>query len=597
MIVALIIILAALGNLAPLLIGYQKTPPGYIFLGTVHHPADYFYYLSQFAQGAHRWATTTNLYTTEPIGSTFIGWSNLLMGNILYLVGISPTIAYHLSVLILTVLLLGTAYKLSVSILGTLPAIPTVSRWQAGRYSSSTLALYLFALFHAFPILRNGVPSYGDYWNNFAVPSVRLGSVPHQLLLAISSMLILYFFSKWTSPSTSHPKYHILGLLSFSFILASLQPVLWALILCSFLCTAILYMLLYKYKIEKMNTFIISMFSIAIGGVLPALYLNATFLVAPFRELRLWEATQQTPLAWYHFFSATGPIFVIACLSIPSFLSHRSFSRLFIFLFALCSFLLFLSPLPTIMGFSHVRFMSTLTILCVSILAADGLNKCMNLRLTEAVKRTISKTTARLPVIMNIYSICKRAFSEARRNFYDQKNRRRASLGKFVLKPIRITPNIYFTIILAALTLYLLPNHLHSIRIASNFTATNAYQYLTIGDYRLLQTAASLSTPQDTFLIIWPYNVVFPGITGRKTFTGHPLLTIDSKHKDEIAGRFFDNTLAPGETQKLLTTHHITHVITYSWAALPSNLYDILATDGSLSLYRVNQPYLKSYSK
>lgn len=572
--IALIILLATIENMAPLIIGWSRTPPGYAFLGTVHHPADYFYYLSQFSQGVSRTITTVDLYTTEQIRSSFVGWSNVLAGKAFGFFGVPPLIAYHLSVAVLTVLLLIACYRLALSILGS--------------RRGATIALYLFSVFHAFPILRDGKPSYGDYWNNFAVPLVRMGSVPHQLLMAFSSILVLYFFSKWTHGATNRRKNTLIGITLASFILAGLQPALWALILVSFGLTAIVYILLYRRNIKLLNNFIIPIIYAGIGGLLPALYLYQRFLTPPFLQLKLWEATQQTQLTWYHFLSATGPVFILGLISVPWMLRDRSPVKLLLVVFSCLSYILFLSPIPQALGISHVRFMSTLTILCVSIIAANGIEK-----LSTGVGRSKIFERSGFPsLISKILEVSKARSKNT--TYTASKNQRAADLENFATTS---APQVVYFLILVALTLYLLPNHLTTIRLASNFTANNAYQYVATGDYQLLRTAGKISNPSDTFLIIWPYNVVFPGLTGRKTYTGHPLLTINAGQKEETANRFFNNELTPAQTHDLLTTHHITHVITYSWTALPHDLYDILATDGSLSLYRINQGYLKSYSK
>jgi len=182
--VTIIIFLATLENTAPSIIGFTNTPKDMVFLGNVHHPGDYFYYLSQFTQGENRWLTTIDLFTSEHMSPSFIGWSNVLIGKIFHILNLSPIVAYQASIAILGIALLIMAYILALTILRSRRA--------------ATIALYFFALFHAFPVLRDGKPSYGDYWNNFAVPRVRFGGVPHQLLLHTASIALVYGLIQWT---------------------------------------------------------------------------------------------------------------------------------------------------------------------------------------------------------------------------------------------------------------------------------------------------------------------------------------------------------------------------------------------------------------
>lgn len=465
-IVGLIILLATLENSAPLLIDILKTPPGSVFLGTVHHPADYFYYLSQFAQGSYRWLTTVNLYTNEPVPPSFVGWSNVLLGRLFALIGIPHLWAYHLSVIIFTAVFFLVAYRLSLAILG--------KKWPA------TLTLFLFAIFHAFPIVRDGALSYADYWNNVAVPTVRLGGVPHQLIIGIVSLLSVLFFIRKRA----------LGLALCGFVLASLQPVLWLLVGLAAVATR---------SWKNIAVFLTA-------GAIPALYLWRLFATQPFLQLKLWEAGQQNHLTLWQFMLATGPIFLLTVFFIPRFLSKNEVSKLLIFCFALLSVALFLSPLPSALGFTHVRFMSALTILCLSIIAADGLS----------------------------------------------------ALGK---PGIAIALGLFFL---------LLPNHVKTITINTKVDTNNAYYYLPKGDYDLLRRAADISTPEDTFYVIWPFNVVFPGISGRRSFNGHPLLTINAAQK---------------ETQAIPSD--VSYVISYPITPTPSLLTPIL-NGGSLIIYKVS---------
>ncbi len=493
----LIILLATLENMWPLLTGYLKTPPGYVFLGTVHHPHDYFYYLSQFAQGSSRWITSVDLFTSEPIAPTFVGWSNVLTGRLFHLIGLSPLVAYHTSVFVFMVLLFIAAYKLSFSIL--------VSRRVA------TLALYLFALFHAFPILRENKPSYGDYYNNFAVPRVRLGAVPHQLLLNATSMFLMYFLIQWIQNKRFTGKI-LLGIGVSSFVLASLQPMVWVLIGAA---TGMVTLVTYGIRGNKIfkDTFLFSLpyVILFISGLPPLLYLNRLFQSLPFSQLRIWEAAQQTPLTLEHFLLATGPVFILSLFAIPLVLRRVSFARLFIVVFPLASITLFLSPIPALLGVSHVRMMSTLVILCLSIIAANGL------------------------VTLN------------------------EKIGKHTI--VGRSQNTILLLLLLVLTIYLLPNHIKTIELASTFEPDNAFQYLPKADYEFLLRTGIESASADTFLVEGPYNTMFPAITGRKIYQGHPLLTIRSDEKTLFTDAFFSGTLDTETMKKFLQDANIRYIL------------------------------------
>lgn len=515
-----IILFASLENVWPMFVGYAAAPKGVVFLGTIHHPGDYFYYLSQFAQGATRWFTAQDLYTSESVTPNLVGWSNVLLGRIFHLVGLPPIAAYLFSVALFTILLLLVVYIFATKILES--------------RARGILALYLFALYHAFPIRDMGALTYSDYWNNYAVPSVRMGSVPHQLLTAITSLLIATWTITWTRNSIhgtkgkKHQKTAYAALFVAGTVLASLQPILWGVLLGSIGLAVLIYGLLQKYKIKQLSTLFIPSFFIGIGGLIPTLYLTRLFTTQPYIQLKLWESAQRNQLTFSHFFLAAGPIFLIAILSIPTYLASRSFPKLFTLLFALCSLLFFLSPIPALLGVTHVRFMSTLAIVCISTIAAYGLSK--------------------------------------------------------------LRPRGFSIGILILITLILLPNHLNTIRLASTFDLYNAYQYLSVSDYRFLALAANRShSDQDTYLIIWPYNSIFPGLTGKRSFHGHNLLTINSKVKDALAQRFFEGSMTEDEMQRLLSENDITYVLGYSWSPKLGTLTTLtaVASTPTLTLYQV----------
>lgn len=534
----LIILLATLENFWPIIAGYMATPKGDVFLGTVHHPEDFFYYLSQFAQGATRWLTTKNLYTSENIPPTFVGWSNVLLGHLFSAIGVPPIGAYIISIFILSVLLLTAAYYLSLVVLK--------SRTKA------TIALYLFAIYHAFPILDNKTLAYSDYWNNYAVPRVRLGGVPHQILIGLLSILIMSgIIAVQKITGRKRTVLRLFGLSIASFALASLQPVLWVIITITSGLSALIYGSIKRLNIKQLSIFCLPIFFVCIGGIIPALYLSHLFTTLPFIQLKLWEAVQHNDLAPVGFFLSIGPIFLIAILSLPSYLSKISFTTLLIFLFSLFSFALFLSPIQSYVGITHVRFMSTLVILCIAIVAADGIH---------------TFSTIFMPKIFPRPSV----------------NPASPAGGR----------ELFTVFLVCFLTLILLPSHIASMTQAAKFNPNDAYQYLSTSDYEFLRAAGTYSqNERDLYLIIWPYNVVFPALTGRQSFNGHSLLTIRAAEKDQLASHIFDGSLTTEAIQQFISDYHIRYIIAYTWTAKLSQIPILtrLSSTQSLILYAVRK--------
>lgn len=516
-----IIFLAALENLWPSIIGFMSAPRGFIFLGTVHHLGDYFYYLSQFFQGSTRLLTTVDLYTTEPLAPSFIGWSNVLLGRIFHLAGISPIPAYHFSIGILTI--------------GALLAAWALCRESFQKTTAALIAFFLFWLFHAFPLMRDGVSSYGDYWNNYAVPRVRLGGVPHQLITVIVSTLIVYFVIRITQ-KRHRARSMFIYLALCGFVLAGLQPVLYGLISAGILLTLVIYQAPDRKKIIlSLKHAVPAIATLLLSGLVPLLYLSRRFESLPFSQMKAWEAVQQTILTPEHFLTATGPVFLMAIFSIPLALSRRTFTHSFMVIFTAISLILFLSPIPSLIGISHVRFMSTLTILSLSITAGLG-----------------------------IYSL--------------------------ISAPSRWTKAAGITLVLLVIGITF-PNHIKTLRLASAFTPTNTAHYLPERDYALLEEARAGSNTDDIFLVADPYDALFPALTGRKTYYGHPLLTINAEEKRSISRAFFSPTMDPIAQYDFVRKNNISWIIAgqSQKKSITARWMKLVSESDTLMLYQVQK--------
>lgn len=490
--VILISLLATVENMIPSIIGFQKAPTNTVFLGTVHHANDYFYYLSQFTQGANLWITTTDLFTGESLPDAFIGWSNVLTGRIFHLFGIPAIPAYQISIAIWTFLLCLSAYKLALVVFKD--------------KHKALLSLLLFVLYHSFPIIVDHQWTYSDYWNNFSVPRVRFGGVPHQLLLNTLSVLTLSWLLQ---------KKLILMALS-SFFLASLQPIVWLLITASSGIISI---------IKRRSIF--PTLLLFLSGLPAAIYLNKIFSTLPFSQLKIWEASQLVPLKLPGFLLAMGPIVIIALFSLPIFVKKWPFNKFIIFIFSFLSLTLLMSPIPQMFGFTNIRFMSALTILCISIIAADGL--------------------------------------------------------------MHIKFRILFISLMFVLGILVIPNHIRTVKMSSDFTPSNAYEYLSKSDFDFLSSLKFVGKPRDTFLVLWPYNTLFPALTGRKSYNGHPLLTINPTEKNTLAAAFYDENLTNNQIQEFFINNDIRYVIAYPWQTSLNQLsyLQVLQQTNNLVLFKV----------
>ena len=243
-----------------------------------------------------------------------------------------------------------------------------------------------------------------------------------------------------------------------AFFLASLQPILWLLVAASCGIASL---------IKRRSIF--PTLVLFLSGLPAAIYLNEIFSTLPFSQLKIWEASQLVPLKLSGFFLAMGPIFIIALISLPVFVKKWPFEKFVIFTFTLLSLTFLMSPIPQMLRLTNIRFMSALAILCVCLIAADGL--------------------------------------------------------------MHIKSRILFISLIFILGILLIPNHIRTVKMSSDFTPSNAYEYLSKSDFNFLSSMQTIGKPTDTFLVLWPYNMPFPALTGKRTYHGHPLLTINPSVK------------------------------------------------------------------
>src|SRR3989344_4080132 len=329
LIVAISILLSVILVSVNYLSGLLATPPNAVYLGTVHWPGDYFYYLSQFAQGRYSWFYSYDLYTGDFPFKTLVGWVNVFLGRIFFLVGIDQFKAYQLCVIIFLSIFLLLSFLLIKEIF---PGKLLENRWKR------PIAFILFVFSNAFPkIIYEGGKitfSYYDYWFNNGVFFNRLVAVPHQLIARGCISLILLLAIVWWN---GHIKQKILiwlfGFAVVGFVLASTEPVQWAIV------SAVLFIGSFIYPRFTPFRFIPFIFFL-IGGVSIAVYMKQLFLVPPYPQLRAWEVIQSLSLSLINFILANGPVMVLAIIGIFHFTKKSTVSKNTAIIFTLVTIVL-----------------------------------------------------------------------------------------------------------------------------------------------------------------------------------------------------------------------------------------------------------------
>lgn len=514
LVAGILILVAAVLNQIPLLIGILRAPPGIVFLGAVHHPNDYFYYLFQFASGQAHFLRSFDPVTTEYRNLQFIGWPNVLMGHLTSLLGIGLIPAYHLWVFILSLIFLFLSYCLIRRIFSD-----TTKR---------VLCLFLFLFANSFP--------QRDFWFNLGNPLTRLGAVPHQLLLNAAIVLILLSFLRLSEYKTSIPVFFSLTI--GSILLVSTNPVQWVfvgLVLGTYTLPTLFHILQDK-KYKELPVLFAPLLCYLLSGIPIAIYLRTMFFSLPYSQLSAWEAsTNQFRLHFSTFLYAFGLVGLLALLSLPILFKKRPGGALFLLtLYGVGSLAISYSPIPGIFHIGFTRFISTTSVLFLSVAAGELL-------------QWLGERTRRLQAV--------------------------------------------FLMAISLIILLFIPAYVGEVKEKTRyFEPGNAYMYLPQTTIEGLSKAKRFSTEEDTFLVIWPYNISFSGLTGRREFNGHPLLTVDSQNKDRLAQHFFDGLMSPADMKNLLLAARITYVIAYSWT-FQEKAYPFLLKYlklGTLTMYKTN---------
>lgn len=553
-IITAIIFFSVFLNSLNFIVGLLSTPKDLFFLGTVHWSGDYFYYLSQFAQGKISWLKGYDLYTADFPVETYVGWVNVFLGRIFYLLGVSHLLAYQLSVVIFSITFLGVSYL--------------VIREIFSKRGKRIVAFLLFTISNAFPIITvqggSFSFSYYDYWFNMGIPFNRLICVPHQLIARTCVVLAILLAIWWWK---KRRKLILPGLLLVGFILASVEPVQWGLVVGVLFIASIIIIIYgschksvptfaskspacggvkaseasvgipsFVSPAAKLNVFNIAGLFLLLGGLPMALYLKDIFSRPPYLQLALWEATQQVRINLATFILGNGPVLVLAIIGIFFFIRKITFARLVALIFSLVSVFLFFSPIPGMVKIINVRFLPAATTLFFACFAAEA-----------------------------IFAL-------------SQRFKKRSSL-------------IIYTIV-GLVVLIVLPAYISQSKTRLTVDITNAFYYVPIKTIEAYKKAEKVSTPSDTFLVTWPFNSSFPGMTGRRVFHGHNLLTIDYEKKDGQAIEFFAGRMKKEEQRNFLLQNKINYVLAYSWEGeVKSSANLIPVFDNSwLALYRVKRP-------
>jgi len=193
---------------------------------------------------------------------------------------------------------------------------------------------------------------------------------------------------------------------------------------------------------------------------------------------------------------------------------------------------LFFSPISEIGKITNVRFLSAITVLGESAIAADLL---LNIPIANFKKRLL--------VIWGIVLI---------------------------------------------LIVWLVPVGVEQFKEHANLNINDPYTYVSPLVIQAFTEAQKRTNDRDIVLVTWPYDQAFPALTGRRGFMGHVHLTIDPDRKNQEAYYFFDAKEDDAAMHKFLTDNGITYVLEFTGVTkIIKPFLQIVYQNPMLTLYKI----------
>lgn len=364
-------------------------------------------------------------------------------------------------------------------------------------------------------------------WYNFGDPLERLTNIPHHLLFEGSALLSFILALDWWKTHT-HPWRTTIIMAIIGFILASNQPALWLEVV---IVLGVMGIFTPKKNIVPS---LLPGFVVGISGLPFVLYLKFfLYTMAPYNALVAWESGKNAGATFRDYVALNGLLVVTAILGLPLWARAITREKMLLTVMTALSLLLYFSPVGDRLQILSIRFLSVIPTLFYASVTGYAIWK-----LFERYRG--------LRIILT-----------------------------------------FITALLIAITVPL-DMHLLSSR-NGFFVPYNSWDYLPLDAYQTYQTATIISRPNDMFLIMYPYDASFVGLTGRRIYTSYsnPLWRVNYEEKQKNVDALFDSTVTDASKGEFLKESHIVYIIAYSWIPLPYSGLTTVYRNTMMTIYKV----------
>lgn len=510
---------------ANLIAQYIRRPPDRVFVGMSHYFEDFYYYLDQFYQGAHGGWLTVNNFTTEKLAPTLIYYPHILMGKLGALFGLEPFASYNISVLV---------FKFIFIILGYLVLLRVFPKNPSYRFAAFLIFLFSTAFtFSTFGDQGEILTLPRRIWGTKNLITTRFGNIPYRHFINILFLSILLLIGPVISNLINYfhdeKKNEQRKDFIIKKILIPLIPVVILLLLLTIadsvmgfvlVAASAIVMILNRPEKNVREYYIFSLSFLAvilIPFILAGIYLLRTIDLDPvYRQAVAWDIDEffkqivDVKLADYPL--SFGTLGFSLVLGLPLFLRKKKniYEQFAGVTLAIC-ILGYLFPLVTQIRFPGSRFIFSATYLFAGVVGFYGL-----LTIDRLAKKRI------LPILIIIYLLIN--FNTFKISFMQS------------IAPVK-EPDYHFT-------------------------------YLTAGFYKGLLFLRNLP-PKDAIVLANSYtsvDLMIPGLTGKKTYSGHFLITLNSEEKDRNSQDFFYERGDSRKSYEFLKNNNIKYVFYTSYS-------------------------------
>lgn len=506
--------LIGVANFWHVIFQWLQNPKDRYFTWIAHYYADYFLYVSQMAEGARgSWIRSRSLFTNEAMADTWIYWPNVLMGKLGGLLFPSPFIIYSVSLVVVIICLFWLILFI------TRKVFP-------GRPGTQIVA-FLFAIsasnaIHIGNFLKNGTLTLThQMWFSPSPALNRLGGVPHQtlqtiLLLGVAVLSAKLMSGNYKKQTTHHLIPYLFPVMCF--LTATVSPIQMLM-----LCAAISAVAIILRLPRRQNIYLgIGLIGAATGAVLVNRAFDASTI---YSAAKTWEATQAVSVSLGELMLSMGPVILFIPFGITVFSRLASPIRLILLCYGIMSLLLFSSGIPGILKTSPTRWIHPASLLAWYLIAADGW-----IILSEKLKHIIMRTKF-VP----------------------------ASSGKQLAQCIPIL----LILIYLGLTIPAILAQVEARTTRENAAAL--YSDMNHVPLPIIETLKTIQKSPRTGTVLMdpllPYDNLVPIISGKRTFTGHPVHTLYPETKETLRKRFFNGHMDETEAAQFIRDHSIMYIV------------------------------------